>query len=182
MMNKISQLLWQLVARIITKPFIANWIIDNAMETPYYPILSADGKELYMGRWWFFNPYGKDANGCETPAKWKWLPSVRVHLIMRDDEDRDLHDHPWNARTIVLKGGYTEETLTGWYDRLTGYTGRLLFGQYHRIRAITPGGAWTLFFTWKHRGEWGFLVNGTKVPWRTYIANKSNAQKGGRHG
>ena len=55
------------------------------------------------------------------------------------------------------------------YKRTAGYTGRLLFGQYHRISEVSPGGVWTLFITGRKRGTWGFLVNGNKVPWRTYL-------------
>ncbi|EJL90447.1 hypothetical protein PMI15_00260, partial [Polaromonas sp. CF318] len=103
--------------------------------------------------------------------RWSWLPSIRIHRIMREDQDRDFHDHPWNARTIVLRGGYTEALPGQPYlrTRLPGMTGRLLFGEYHRITSVSVGGVWTLFFTWKYQGTWGFLVDGKKVPWREYL-------------
>lgn len=139
---------------------------------PYNHITSADGSDVYMYRYWLFNPYGKDANGDPTPARWPWLPSVRIHIIMRADGDRHLHDHPWNARTIVLENWYREERIEipgGKYLRGRGYTGRLLFGQYHRIAEVADGGVMTMFFTWRKRGTWGFLVDGKKVPWREYL-------------
>lgn len=184
-------LLWKLIAWFITRPRITAWLIQRAQRTPYTHITSADGSSLYMGRWWLFNPYGRGALGEQTPARWPWLPSVRIHHICRADQDRDLHDHPWNARTIILRGWYREErhfdTLpcTDWQHinhhlirdgdefytlgRNAGYTGRLLFGQYHRISEVSPGGVWTLFITGRYRGTWGFKVNGKKVPWRTYL-------------
>lgn len=55
------------------------------------------------------------------------------------------------------------------FTRLRGYTGRLLFGQYHRIREVPPTGVMTLFITWRKLGSWGFRVNGQKVPWRVYL-------------
>lgn len=186
-------LLWAIAARIVTRPAVADWIIRRAQRTPYAPITGPDGS-LYMGRWWLFNPYGKGATGETTPARWQWLPSVRVHHIVRPDSDRHLHNHPWNARTVVLRGWYSEErpwvTLTereavrqaglvlvgtdvrGSFFRDRSYTGRLLFGQYHRISAVSPGGVWTLFFTWRKRGTWGFDVDGVKVPWREYLAQE----------
>lgn len=54
--------------------------------------------------------------------------------------------------------------------RIAGYTGRLLFGQYHRITAVPRDGVWTLFITWRKRGSWGFDVDGREVPWREYLA------------
>jgi hypothetical protein len=180
---------WRIIAKVIARPAIAEWLIARAKLTPYQHIMSADGTEMYMGRWWLFNPYSRETH---KPALW-WCPwSFRIHHIMRPDEDRDLHDHPWNARTIILSGWYTEERLepastADWLsDRPTlllqddeiykvtmqtrnpGDTARLNHGEYHRIDQVSPGGVITLFITSKWRGDWGFLVNGVKVPWRTY--------------
>lgn len=58
------------------------------------------------------------------------------------------------------------------YERTAGYTGRLLFGEYHRIIEVSDGGVWTLFITWKYQGTWGFLVDGVKVPYRKYLGVK----------
>lgn len=184
---------WRLVAKLLARPAVAAWLIARAQRTPYLHIMSADGTEMYMGRWWLFNPYSRETH---KPAMW-WCPwSFRVHHIMRPDEDRDLHDHPWNARTIILRGWYTEQRLlkaddpavhqllikaadlrqsfdaafqaTEYIDRKAGDTARLLHGEYHRIDELSPGGVYTLFITSKWRGDWGFLVNGVKIPWRTY--------------
>lgn len=164
------ELLWRAVARIVTIPAVTDWLIVRAHCKPYTPITSRDGSDIYMWRGWVFNPYGKDPDGDPGPARIPWLPSVRIHHIRRPDNDRDLHDHPWNARTIVLRGWYEEE-LPGnrMRVRLRGDTGRLLFGEYHRIDEISADGVWTLFITWKKRGTWGFLVDGVKVPWRKYL-------------
>lgn len=51
----------------------------------------------YMLRWWkiprnpFFNMY--------------------FHHVLRSDDDRALHDHPWFSFSIVLQGGYFEHTI-----------------------------------------------------------------------
>ncbi|UZE30273.1 hypothetical protein [Pseudomonas asplenii] len=186
-------LFWRLVAKLLARPAVSAWLIARAQRTPYQHIMSADGAEMYMGRWWLFNPYSRKSH---KPALW-WCPwSFRVHHIMRPDEDRDLHDHPWDARTIILRGWYTEQRLlkaddpavhqllikvadlrqsfdaafqaTEYIDRRQGDTARLKHGEYHRIDQISPGGVYTLFITSKWRGDWGFLVNGVKVPWRKY--------------
>ena len=184
---------WRIIAKVLARPAIADWLIARAKLTPYQHIMSADGTEMYMGRWWLFNPYSRETH----KARFWWCPwSFRIHHIMREDADRDLHDHPWNARTIILRGWYTEQRLlrpddpalhqllmkaselrqsfdaafqaTEYIDRRPGDTAQLLHGEYHRIDQVSPCGVITLFITSKWRGDWGFLVNGVKVPWRTY--------------
>lgn len=176
----IAQFFWMILAWIVTRPFITDWLIARAVRTPYTHIYGPDGMSVYMRRYWLFNPY-------PTSGVWAWLPSVRIHHILREDMDRHLHDHPWNARTIVLRGHYEEErpvedlTRQGWirylgggatraaFFRERGYTGRLLFGQYHRISLVSNGGVFTMFWTWKYQGTWGFNVDGVKVPYRQYL-------------
>lgn len=202
-----TQLLWRALARVVSRPRVAAWLIDRATRTPYSHIMSRDGAETYMTRWWLFNPY--PSPGDYGRKGWRdWLPSARIHHILRPDDDGHLHDHPWNARTIVLRGWYEEEYYFGhWADhvcrqrdaaknrdrttplkvlaekrmrdlrlRREGYTGRLLFGQYHRISEVSPGGVFTLFITWRYRGTWGFDVDGVKVPWRKYLDERAAEQ------
>jgi hypothetical protein len=165
----IRDFIWRAVAFVVSRPAIVERLIKRAQRTPYSHIQSMDGADVYMYRWWVFNPYGKDAADEITPPRWPRLPSIRVHHIIRPDLDRHLHDHPWNARTIVLRGAYAEERSDhAIYPRVTGYTGRLLYQQYHRITSISTGGVFTLFFTWRKRGTWGYLVDGQKVPHRQY--------------
>lgn len=174
------KLLWWLVAKVVAIPTVAGYLIKRAQRTPYFHL------EGYMNRWWLFNPYGNNtevADGKRHEAKYPWLPSIRIHHILREDFARDMHDHPWDARTIILKGAYLEErlvenhipfwedvvdTYTECYTRLRGDTATLKFGEFHNITSVSLGGVWTLFITWKYMGTWGFWVNGHKVPWREY--------------
>lgn len=108
-----------------------------------------------------------------------------------------LHNHPWNARTIILRGFYTEKRLvkgdvreealidlrqsglheevvqaarvTETITRQAGDTAALRFGEYHRISEVSEDGVYTLFISGKWRGVWGFLVDGVKVPWKKYL-------------
>ena len=195
---------WRLAAWLATRKSVMVWLMRRAFRTPYSHIMSADGTDVYMRRFWLFNPYSVETGKRQGEwAKRPWwremLPSVRLHHIMRADQDRHLHDHPWNARTIILKGWYVEERYfdesprgavkreanaqkpahlrfgysTTSETRIAGYTGRLLFGQYHRITQVPRDGVWTLFITWRKRGSWGFDVDGHKVPWREYLAQHS---------
>lgn len=191
-------LTWRVLAYVATRKRVFVWLLRRGFRTPYSHITSADGSDVYMRRFWLFNPYSVETGERQGEwAKRSWwremLPSVRLHHIRRADQDRHLHDHPWNARTIILKGWYEEERYVDegelaavWRERqspsaqqlrrnirLAGYTGRLLFGQYHRITQVPRDGVWTLFITWRKRGSWGFDVDGHKVPWREYLAQHS---------
>ena len=166
--------LLSLVARFLARPAVTDWLIRRAKRTPYTHIVSPENGKLYMERYWLFNPYAPESSGDGN-----WFPiSIRLHHIVRPDQDRHLHDHPWNARTVILAGGYTEVRPinptseypydTEYHHRSAGYTGRLRFGEYHRIIDVEPG-TWTLFITGRKRGTWGFMVDGHKVPWRQYL-------------
>ena len=104
----VINLFWRILAKVLARPAVADWLIARAKLTPYQHIMSADGTEMYMGRWWLFNPYSRETH----KSRFWWCPwSFRIHHILREDADRDLHDHPWNARTIILRGWYTEQRL-----------------------------------------------------------------------
>ena len=193
-MKSLNNLFWQTAAWIVSRPAIANWLINRAKKTPYQHILSPDHKEVYMERYWVFNPYPtqkeKDAykaRGEKLP--WQFPISIRIHRIMVPDGDRHHHDHPWDARTILFKGGYDEERLEysgpcsslDWmsfipatyhvvpYRRKQGDTVTLGFGEFHRITKVPKEGVWTLFITYPLKGDWGYLVDGKKVSFREYV-------------
>lgn len=169
------------LARFLARPAVVDWLICRAMRTPYVHITGPDGT-VYMERYWLLNPYDPNTSGGEKRGWRALLPSVRLHRIMREDQDRHMHDHPWNARTFILRGWYwevrphgIEHALHPWgsdgvhIKRSAGDTARLNFGEYHRITSVPAGGVWTLFITGKKRGTWGFLVDGVKVQWRAYL-------------
>lgn len=160
-----KNLIWKFIAYIVSRPLVYTWLIDRAQRTPYLHL------EGYMFRWWLFNPYW-------GPSHWPWLPSIRIHHILRADLDRHYHDHPWDARTILLSGWYQERRLRFYsdtalplastFERFHGDTASLKYGEYHRIEHVSIGGVWTLFITWKYQGPWGYYVDGVKVPHRIY--------------
>lgn len=150
--------MWKLLAKFCAIPWIANAIINYSKKEPYLHIGG------YMNRWWVFNPYELD----HTKSRWGLPFSIRVHHILREDLGRDQHDHPWNARTIILKGWYIENRMGYRVTRNKGDTASLKATDYHHIEQVSPGGVYTLFFTGPYKHTWGFLVNGTKVPHNEY--------------
>jgi hypothetical protein len=160
-----------MLAKFLARRAVVAWLIRRAERTPYTHLVDPDGS-VYMRRYWLFNPYEPHSDG--RGRRWgDWLPSIRLHHIMREDRDAHLHDHPWNARTFILRGWYHEIRYEPHADRYhirqAGTTATLQHGRYHRIAQVSPGGVWTLFITYRYRGTWGFLVNGRKVAWREYL-------------
>lgn len=128
---------------------LIDWLINHAKKTPYFHL------EGYMERYWLIKPS-------------RWLPfSIRLHHILRSDDDRHLHDHPWSYCTIILRGGYTEirERSQRWYG-----PGSVLFRGwkgFHRL--VVPDGqtTWTLFMMGPYKHRWGF-----KVPYNEYLGEE----------
>lgn len=169
-------MLYKLIAKIVSQPKVFNYLLKRAIKTPYKHIYDKDGIEIYMERYWLFNPYFP----TEGLKQHKWCPvSIRVHRINSHDHDRHMHDHPWNARTFIMKGWYQEtRQQMGTLDCLTqahrtaGDTVRLNFGEYHRITRVSNGGVYTIFVTGKYRGVWSFLVNGVEQKYYDYLGLK----------
>ena len=157
--------IWRVIARIAL--YFRDDLITLAMRTPYSHLPG------YMNRYWLFNAY-EDRFGKQIKRKW-WmvgLPSIRIHHILRADDDRHPHNHPWwNARSIVLLRGYTElRPGQQIHERNEGDTYTLDEKEYHMIASVPIDGAWTMFITWQYCGGWGFLVDGRHVMWKDYKA------------
>lgn len=154
-------MLMKMIAKFLANKHVAEYLVERAKKTPYQHL------EGYMNRWWLFNPYSNTSGLCRFPK----LPvSIRVHHILRKDLDRHMHDHPWDARTFIIKGWYVEEREgTGLTVRKEGDTATLNFGEFHRIDEVSEGGVYTVFVTFRYRGTWGFKVEGNKVQWRKYL-------------
>lgn len=100
-----------------------------------------------------------------------------VHTIHREDCDRHPHDHPWDqAVFLVVDGGYTDERWLrqengewGVVRRVLrpGDTNILLFSDYHRALDVLPN-TLTLGVVGRRVQEWGFMVDGVKVPHAGY--------------
>lgn len=155
--------------------FIAGRV---SVDSPHFII---GGRENpYLKRWWIVprNP----------------IFNIYLHQILRSDDDRALHDHPWWNCSLILSGEYEEVTLTpemlrGWmaakklypnrieskttyYAQQIGYVrkaGSIVFRRPdcpHRLVVTKP--AWTLFITGPRIREWGFHTSTGWVHWRKF--------------
>lgn len=71
---------------------------------PVKEIRSKDG-ELHFQRWALFDN--------------RWF-GIYLHHILKADEDKHPHSHPWSFVAVILKGGYREGLirLNGWFHRI----------------------------------------------------------------
>ena len=161
-----KEMLWKAFAWIVSRRPVADYLINRAKRTEYFHLSG------YMNRWWLFNRYSEIGSQEKIKPRFSWLPSVRIHHILRKDNADHPHDHPWQARTIILKGSYVENTGDSIYGHLRnpGDTRAINFGEFHHISHVTTGGVYTMFISWKYIGTWGFLVDGEKVPYKQYLS------------
>lgn len=106
---------------------------------------------LYLRRWVLFEPRRRWVWG--SLAGWRLL----FHEFHRVDEDECFHDHPWRFWTLVLWGGYEEETPDG--HRRT-YPGRVYYrpAKYrHKITRLFARRVYTLVVTAPRERAWGFI-------------------------
>lgn len=153
-------------SNLLATPRVRALICENAFEYPYEHIIDPNG-DVYMLRWWALQE--RD-----------WCPyAARIHFIARADNDRHIHDHPYDFRSVILSGWYDEIDVFGKVVRRNAgdtYTRRAQ--EYHKIIDMDPAGVYTLFI-YRHRkvsNPWGFLVPDADAPtgvrkvfWRDYL-------------
>ena len=165
----------RLIGKILAQPRVSNRLLAIAMRTADKHIESPDKSEIYMYRYWLFNRID-----AKHRRKYPFIPfSIRVHRVMREDLDRHLHDHPFNAWWWIMAGGYDEvrvqkATLAepNWSRDLMCER-RLLPGdfakigsrEYHKITRLhdARNGSLSLFVLGRYKGPRGFLVDGRKM-------------------
>jgi hypothetical protein len=162
-----KQLFWHALAFVVSRPWMFRLIRRNALSKPYFHL---DG---YMHRWWLTPRIllTRDEDGNLFP--YSWVPMIlkcRVHHILRADNDRHLHDHPADNRSIILSGYYDEQDVFGRSNiRCAGQTVLRRAQCFHRIAYVPTEGTWTLWFLGEKQNDWGFLVEGRKVGYKSYL-------------
>ncbi len=99
---------------------------------------------------------------------------VYLHHFLVDD-DYELHNHPFQAASLILTGGYTETRIVDgkyiWRELRPGMINRLGPDTMHRVDLLDPKrGAWTLFFYWGRTPSWGFWnpLSNTFMDWKRH--------------
>lgn len=138
----------------------------------------------------------------DDPAVLRWwvIPrnrwfNVCLHKFLQDD-GQDLHDHPWNNVSCVLRRGYSEQRFV--YPPVEGQPlpptylvrrdpFRLGFRQAEEAHQVVLDKAakgtsipcWSLFFTGHSRRMWGFWCAGNgRAHWKPYTEYTAPDQYG----
>jgi hypothetical protein len=98
--------------------------------------------------------------------------NVYLHRVVKDDDDRALHDHPFASVSLMLSGLLGEVYAVGrpehevyavrWFEpgavvwRGARFAHRLFLPPFKASGTPTPQEAWTLFVTGPRIREWGF--------------------------
>lgn len=115
------------------------------------------------------------------------LFTIRLHRILTSDAGRDLHDHPFNFTSLILRGGYLEhrpgcacvEIAGSGMHGLTENTPCRIYRpramvrrraeDLHRLELLYESeGALTLVFGGRYRRAWGFQTPDGWMPQEAY--------------
>ena len=119
----------------------------------------------HRGSWRMINRRNAETGETEPYLKRYYIFAsshfnILLHQFWSSDPD-DLHTHPWNNITILLKGGYKEYHINGECDnRQPGFFTYRQADVFHRIALLDeskPGKTWSLFLHFKRLKKWGFL-------------------------
>lgn len=135
-----------------------------------------------------------------------WLPCIYLHRFVASDADEELHNHPWQAASLIVAGGYVEERreppgaeggeLQYWgSDVISGirvpnawkvvartfrpWTVNYLHANtYHRVRLLGDD-CWSIIKIGEKVQSWGFWspASGEFVHWRQHLANRKQRAK-----
>lgn len=133
---------------------LALWAGVEMIRKPDFVIGPADNP--YLRRWWII-PRNEHVN-------------IYLHEILRSDDDRALHDHPWSNTSLLLEGRYIEHTPDGSFERVAGWMGSRSADAAHRLEILPGERAVSLFLTGRKVRDWGFLCPGGWVHWRDFTA------------
>lgn len=108
----------------------------------------------YMRRWVLRTPIGM----------------LRIHHILRSDDDRHFHDHPMDFVSFIVRGGYVEHRPGK--EPAVCQAGSVVVRRAEDLHALKLLGrsAWTLVFTGPVRRRWGFQTEGGWIDADVYAA------------
>lgn len=119
----------------------------------------------YLRRWWIV-PRNR-------------LMNLYLHEINKSDDDRALHDHPWDNISLLIKGSYVEHTPEGRFVREAGDLVHRKATDSHRLE-VPPGseGVISLFYTGPIVREWGFHCPQGWRHWKDFTAYRETGNSG----
>jgi hypothetical protein len=109
--------------------------------------------------------------------------AIFIHKFVRSDEDRALHDHPWNFLVIPIWRGYIEHSqhtspMVGDTWEVTRRVWPILGTRFrraeyrHRVELIQGKPSWSIFIRFTERRTWGFWPKDGFIAWNKWWADK----------
>ena len=133
-------------------------------------MMSRDGRRPYLLR------------ATLWPRLSPWLSPVYLHYAFQDDEEGELHNHPWTAISLILSRGYYEERwspLLGQRYRIRRRPGNVVLLRRDTYHRILTGHWFSLFIPFRRislpeEESWRFLdpESGQSWPWARYVARR----------
>lgn len=124
----------------------------------------------YMLRWWVI-------------PRNRWF-NIYLHEVIRSDDDRALHDHPWLNASLLIHGCYYEHTIRagGIHKRRLVRAGDVVMRRAkaaHRLEVIAGKQAVSLFITGPVIRSWGFhCPEAGWRHWEDFTAPKNKGEIG----
>lgn len=152
---------------ILLARFLKWSIADRITRDPDHRIGEPD--DWYMLRWYI------------VPRN-RWF-NIYLHRILRSDDDRALHDHPWWSLSIMLAGGMKEITALApdIFETRVIPVGTIIVrdtAMAHRLEVLDDVIATTLFITGPRIREWGFYCPQGWRHWKEFTAKDDSGQVG----
>lgn len=105
--------------------------------------------------------------------------NVYLHEFAGSDDDRAMHDHPWDNTSYILFGRYIEHTPAGSFVRQEGDVVQRRAVDQHRIEVFEgKPPVLTLFITGPKVREWGFQCPQGWRHWQEFCAPGDSSQVG----
>lgn len=140
--------------------------LHKTLSITYTKILDLGRTEDYIHRWSLWLPFGL---------------SMKIHKIVRPDNDRCEHDHPWWFIRFILHGGYKEVIKGKEYNRLPWrpwFFWRIypcLPSFQHKITKLHKPYNLSFVICGPNRGKWGFITKKGWIHWKKFLnAKKKN--------
>lgn len=145
-----------------------KWAVAK-IETEADFVIRPTNGAAYMRRWWIV-PRNRFLN-------------VYLHHVLRSDDDRALHDHPWPSVSLMLFGQLGEVYRTARGDAYRTITERAVIWRGARFahRLVLPEhspGAITIFITGPRIRSWGFHCPKGWRHWKDFTAPGDSSQIG----
>lgn len=160
-------------------PRLARWLlgqIRKRMGDRKPDFIIGNPEDPYLVRWWI--------------AKNIFF-SIYFHVILKDDDDRALHDHPWPSLSLCLDGTVGEYYANPTSKQFNGKDLQVFYRSHnqgdwvyrpatlaHRLIVFQGIGAITLFMTGPRIRKWGFWCPHSWRFWRDFVDGTNKGQVG----